>query len=350
MKLLFFIGEFSEGGAERVISILANNLVNKGFDIEILKYYNSINFYKTDERIKITSVEENTKTKNKLANIKWARNYFKNNADIIISFLAVFNMYALVANYGNDVPIIVADRNDPRHMPNSWLLRLIRNVLYTKANAVIVQTNHNKDYFDSFIKDRCYVISNPIDMSKYVGSALKTEKENLIVSVGRLEPQKNQLMLINAFSEIAKKYDDYKLVIYGEGSYRKQLESRIKELNLENKVFLPGNEKDIFNKISKAKLFILCSNYEGMPNALIEAMCLGLPCISTKVSGATDIINGKNGKLIEIDNANQLINSIDGILSDSELALELANEASLINKEFEVTNICEKWIEIINKI
>ena len=200
MKLLFFIGEFSEGGAERVISILANNLVNKGFDIEILKYYNSINFYKTDERIKITSVEENTKTKNKLANIKWVRNYFKNNADVIISFLAVFNMYALVANFGNNVPIIVADRNDPRYMPNSWLLRLIRNILYTKANAVIVQTNHNKDYFDSFIKDRCYVISNPIDMSKYVGSALKTEKENLIVSVGRLEAQKNQLMLINAFT------------------------------------------------------------------------------------------------------------------------------------------------------
>ena len=350
MKILFFIGALSEGGAERVISILANNLV-RDFDVEILKYYNSDNFYNIEKKVKITSVEENTNSKNKILNIKWVREYFKNNADLIISFLAVFNMYALVANICNDIPVIVADRNDPRYIPKNKILRFIRNRLYRKANAVVLQTKSNKEYFDSLIQKKSYVIYNPINMNSFVGKALNTSKEKIIVSVGRLEVQKNQIMLIEAFNEIRKKYDDYKLIIYGEGPYRKQLEDKINELNLSSYVLLPGNKKNIFDEISKAELFVLSSNYEGMPNALIEAMCLGLPCISTRVSGATDLIqDGVNGLLVDVGDTNDLTSKITRLIDDKEYAYKLANKAIEIIDILDVNVICDKWLEMINNV
>lgn len=349
MKILFFIGELTEGGAERVISILANNLVERGFDIEILKYYTCDIFYKFDERVKITTVEDNTHTKSKIRNFKWVKNYISNNCDIIISFLAVFNMYALLV-CGNK-PIIVADRNDPSKVPSNILLRTTRNILYRKANTVVLQTEHNKNYFSKYVQRKSVVINNPIDLKDNIGLALRTKKENLIVSVGRLEPQKNQTMLIEAFNEIKKKHNDYKLVIYGEGSYRTQLENSIKELNLEDSVFLPGNQKDIFNKIACAKVFVLSSNYEGMPNALTEAMCLGLPCISTKVSGANELIDDEiNGLLINVNDIETLIINIKRLIEDNELREKIAFNAVALNERLDVETTVEKWIEIINNI
>lgn len=348
MKVLFFVGQLKQGGAERVVSIISNKLVERGFDVEILSYYDSeINYY-FDSRIKITKVIKESKTNNLIKNTNWLKNYFKNNSDIIISFMAPFNILSLWANRNNDVSIIVSDRNDPRRVPSNIILRVIRNKLYKKANYVVVQTEHNKEYFSNL--NNVVVINNPIDLKELASKALNTSKENKIVSIGRLMPQKNHIMLINAFNEFVKKHNDYKLVIYGEGSYRTELEKKIKELNLSDSILLPGETTNILNEILDAKLFVLSSNYEGMPNALVEAMCLGLPCISTKVSGANELIKNKeNGLLIDINNTNQLLELMKLLIEDNELAIKLANNATKLNQELNVDRIVNNWIELINK-
>lgn len=351
MKILFFVGEFNEGGAERVISILANSLIEKSFDIEILKYHNTENFYKLNPKIKVNSVEENTNNRNNvLKNIIWLRKYFENNTDIVISFLAPFNIIALLANLGNKTPIIVSDRNDPRFVPQSKFRRILRDFLYKKANAVVVQTKHNKEYFDKSIQDKTFVIPNPIELNNYIGLALKTKKKDLIVSVGRLEPQKNQEMLIEAFNEIHKKYSNYKLVIYGEGSYRKQLQELIDKLNLQEFILLPGNEKDILNKMAEAKIYICSSNYEGMSNSLIEAMCIGLPVISTKVSGTEELIGECNGLLIDVNDKDSLINNICLLIENSEVCNKISSNAILVSKKLDKETVVELWENTINKI
>lgn len=351
MRILFFIGEFNEGGAERVISILANNLIERGFDIEILKYHNTENFYKLNSKIKVNSVEENTKTRlNTIKNIMWMNKYFKDNTDIVISFLAPFNIISILANFGNKLPIIVSDRNDPRFTPQSKFRRVLRNYLYKKADAVVVQTKHNKEYFTNNIQNKTCIIPNPIELDKYVGSALNTKKEDLIVSVGRLEPQKNQIMLLEAFKEIHDKYSSYKLVIYGEGSYRKELEKRICELNLNDSVSLPGNVKEILGKMAKAKMYICSSNYEGMSNSLIEAMCIGLPVISTKVSGTEELINDSNGILIDINDKSALTVNIERLIKNEDLIFDLGSKGTKIFEQLNINDILNKWIEIINKV
>lgn len=351
MKILFFIGEFNEGGAERVISILANNLIEKGFDIEILKYHNTENFYKLNSNIKVNSVEENTNTRSNLSkNIKWMNNYFKKNTDIVISFLAPFNIIALLANIGNNTPIIVADRNDPRYTPQSRPRRVLRDKLYRKANAVVVQTKHNKEYFSKTIQNKTHIIPNPIELDEYIGLALKTKNEDLIVSVGRLEPQKNQIMLLEAFKQIHNNHPEYKLVVYGEGSYRKQLEEKIIELNIQDCVTLPGNEKDILNKMAKAKMYICSSNFEGMSNSLIEAMCVGLPVISTKVSGTEELINNDNGIIIDINDKQALIDNIELLINNEETRNNLAINATKISSKLDKNTIVNKWTDLINKL
>lgn len=350
-KIIIFDGTLLEGGAERVISLLSRELSDQNNSVEIVIFKDTPAFYSIDPRVKITSVEKTTKSKNLFKNILWLRKHFNNSCDFIISFLAPFNMIAIVASLGLKKPIIVADRNDPRMVPQNFIIRKARDFLYRYADCVVVQTYNNKEYFSNKIKKKTVVIYNPADVGAYKGIALNTDKNNnKIVSVGRLIEQKNQVLLIRAFNEIHKKYPLCILYIYGEGEERRKLEQLILKHKLNNCVFLPGTVSDLFEQEKDASMFILTSNYEGMPNALIEAMCIGLPVISTKVSGATDLIkNGKNGILIDINNETQLIEAISKIYENKSYADNLASNAVKLNDKLELSKIGDKWLKVINR-
>ena len=348
-KTMFFVSSLDDGGAQRVISILASRMVQKGMDVEIVTYLDAPVLYPIHSEVKITCVQKETEKKSLMSNLLWLRSYFKENAEIVLSFLAPFNMIALVATMGLRVPIVVADRNDPAKVPGNKVIRIARDILYVFADQVVVQTEANKAYFKVLSK-KTTVIYNPVDLKEYTGLALKSEKDKIIVSAGRLMPQKNQKMLIDAFSAIMKKFPEYQLVIYGEGNYREELESYVKALKLEERIFMPGSVTDLYDKMKSAELFVLSSDYEGMPNALIEAMCMGLPVISTKVSGATDLINhGKNGLLTEVGDKKEMENAMEQMLSDENLREQMAIEAVQLAEMLRTDEILKQWQEIIRR-
>lgn len=350
-KITFFDGTLEKGGAERVISILSKKFVDAGYDVEILLYFSRKIYYKIDERIKITTIEGETGTSNIIKNIMWMRNYLREKKTCLVSFLAPFNMVALVASFGLKQPIIVADRNDPSRVPESLFLRFVRNFLYQFANKIIVQTNHNKEYFNKKLAKKIEIIFNPVDVGESKGAGLATKKEKRIVSVGRLMEQKNHQLLIRCFSKIKKTNPDYKLSIYGEGPERENLEKQVHELGLDEDVVLEGQVDDIFSKITNSEIFILSSNYEGMPNALIEAMCLGLPVISTKVSGATDLIeDGINGLLVDCMNENQLFNALYRMINDNALRWKCAQNAVDIANKLNADDILSRWVSVIEEV
>ena len=164
-------------------------------------------------------------------------------------------------------------------------------------------------------------------------------------------PQKNQKMLIEAFASVLKKYPEYQLIIYGDGQGREGLEKLISERKLESRVLLPGSTTQLHEKIKSAELFVLSSDYEGMPNALIEAMCLGLPVISTKVSGATDLIKDhENGLLTEVGNQSELEAAMLELLENKELSAKLSKKAVELNEMLELSQIMEQWIAFIKEI
>ena len=350
-RIVFFIGAMRGGGAERVVSIITAQLAELGYYVELLIYYDREIIYDIHPNVKVTIVEKENKTKNKLKNTIWIRRYFKYNADIIISFLAPFNIMAVTSHIGLKSKIIVSDRNDPRYVPENWFLRKFRNFTYRFADVVIVQTKDNCNYFSKEIQKKCAIIYNAVDIKEKRGSALLKPKKNMIVSVGRLVPQKNQQLIIEALSSIKNELRDYSITFYGEGKERESLVALAQRNGISDRVFFPGNSDSVLDDITEAKLFVLSSKYEGMPNALIEAMCLGLPVISTKVSGANDLIrNGENGILLENNKPQTMANAIKKVLYDPILQESLAKNATQLNDILDVKIIIRQWIELIKKI
>lgn len=178
-------------------------------------------------------------------------------------------------------------------------------------------------------------------------------RKNTIVSVGRLEEQKNQLMLIRAFSKITKEFSTYNLKIYGEGTLKDQLQREIDKLNLNEKVELCGVSNNIKEDIKDVSLFIMTSNYEGMPNALMEAMALGLPVISTDCpcGGPKFLIeNETNGILIPVGDENTLVIKIKMLLSNKEFAMKIGKNARKIGKSLSPNIINKKWNDLIREV
>lgn len=347
MKILFTDATLMHGGAERVISIIANQLVQMGYEVEILLYYDREIWYEIDSRVEIDNDETHIGKANPIRHILWRHKYFKDSdADIVISFLAPFNIINIIAMLGIHKPLIVADRNDPRKTPSNPLVRFARDVLYNWASGVVVQSVNNKNYFSKAIQNKSVVVFNPVDVGNYAKSGLENLTNNKdIVVVGRLIEQKNPMLVLKAFSNIATEFPEYKLSYYGEGDMREILEQKARELGLEDRVALPGAVKNVFDKLKSARLFVMSSQYEGMPNALIEAMCVGVPVISTKVSGAVDLIESeKNGLLVECDSEEQLTMAMRKMLKDESFALFCAEQATELNEKLSCEQIVNEWL------
>ena len=189
-RYLFFIGTLRNGGAERVVSMLANQMAEQGMPVEILTFYDRPVCYPISPKVMLTSVEKYQK--GKVKGFLWIRRYFRDNAKVVISFLAPFNMMAIMATFGTKVPIVVADRNDPTKVPANLFLRKLRDFLYLFADGVVLQTEDNRSYFHKGIREKSAVIYNPVTMDDKVGIALDAPKEKTLVSAGRLTRQKNQ--------------------------------------------------------------------------------------------------------------------------------------------------------------
>jgi len=202
MKILISNATMGHGGAERVISIVTKELVKKGHEVEVLLYYDKPIFYALDENVKVTIDEKVIGKANVIKHCLFRRKYIKTEKpDVVISFLAPFNMLMLVTMLGIRIPLVLADRNDPRKVPGNFVVRKVRDFLYRFADAVVVQNESNKAYFSKQVQKKCQVIYNPIDMGEYAGSALREKKAKKIVSVGRLVKQKNPQLLLNLHIE-----------------------------------------------------------------------------------------------------------------------------------------------------
>lgn len=342
MNIVFTTGTMSAGGAERVISSIANSLANDNIHVTIVMWFDSPIFYTLNNKIETITLKSNSK----ISKIREFRGIVQQiNPDIVMSFLAPVNMVTMIALIGLKIKIIVSERNDPRHVPFNSVQRTVRNFLYYFATGITTQTGNNKNYFSQRLQSKCTVIFNPVNIkSEMQGIALKTEKRHKIVAISRLAKQKNLQMLINAFEQSLRKYPDYELYIYGEGGEESRLKQIVAQKRLNNRIFFPGSVEDVHNKIVDAEIYVLCSNFEGMPNALLEAMSLGLPCIATKVSGAVDLIdNGKNGVLIPVGNEQSLANEICKLLADKNRRDIIGKEASKLFDRLSPNVIIEQW-------
>lgn len=361
MKIMLVIDEWKGGGAERVICNLASYLA-QGYEVSIVSFGGN-DRYSVDEKVKLynnmdPSILNQEKNKIKKAALFLKRVKIFNKCkkeiqpDIIISFLSMPNYVVLFSNIFKKVKVIISERNDPNVFYSSFRTKFLMNWLYPKTDGFVFQTDKAKQFFKNSIQQKGTIIANPIN-EKFIGKVYSGERKKVIVSVGRLVDQKNHKLLINAFANISKKFPDYKLIIYGEGGLRGELTKLIENLNLEDKVILYGNTSNIEDKIYDAEMFVLPSVWEGMPNALMEAMALGLPCIATNCpSGGPEFLiqNDINGILIQCDNGKELEEAIEKILEDKEFAKKIGKNASRIVETLNPNEIYKQWENYIQFI
>ena len=351
VKLFFFCPSLAAGGLERVLSVLSKPMAEHYDEVTYITWHNKPVFYEIDNRVKIVSVEKECRSDSFLKMILWFNKYvLSNKPDLLISFSTPFNMIALTALAGSGIKVVVAERNDPAHFRWGWFAKQIRDLLYRTADGILVQTETCKNHLGNRLAKKVNIIPNPILMdTKYIGCALNSEKERTIVTVSRLVPQKRLDLLIKTFYQFHASRPEYRLVIYGDGDKRDELQMLINDCHLEKSVSMPGAVGDVWEKIKRAVIFVMTSEYEGMSNALLEAICLGLPCISTKVSGAIEVIkDGENGLLIDVNDEKELLEAMEMLAENSSLRVKIGKNAIAVFEKYGVENIIRQWCEYVD--
>ena len=372
MKLSFVTANLGSGGAERVTSLLANQFCQKGYDVEIIFFRDRLIFYELDSRIKVVVIEEECHSNAMWRKVLWLRSYVKKTRpNVVIPFRVSVYCTTILSLLGVSVPIVASERIDPRIPDSYWTL--LRKLLLPFVSHLVVQTNYIKSYYPKFIQKKTTVIPNPVrdevfkspdglhvqcanaassvQSSNTPMEGMGQEKQNRIISVGRLYPQKNQEMMIRAFAKVADDFPDWQLVIYGEGPLRESLELIVDSLEMEDRVLLPGRTEHVIEELRKSKIFCMSSDYEGMSNSMIEAICVGLPVISTKVSGTEEmIIDDKNGFLVEKDDEEKMARCFQFTIGSEELREQFSIYNKGLATRFKAESIVNQWESLFNKI
>lgn len=347
-KIVFFMNNLSGGGAERVMSIISNRLANN-YDIIVYSLKHTENIYGINSKVKIKYLYNYGELDKKIKRIRKIRKVIKSEKpDIIISFEYFVNISVIISNFFLRNTLIISERNDPHSEGNN--VKNIRNFLYRFCNLLVCQTPDSKSYFPKYIQKKTIIIPNPVKKDlpeRYIG---KRNKE--IVNFCRFSKQKNLPLLIDAFEKVRKKYKDYKLVLYGDGILKKQIENYIKEKKLTDSIVLKPFDKEVHNKILKSAMFVSSSDYEGISNSMLEAMAIGLPTICTDCpcGGARMIINnGINGILVNVGDKEELSKKIILLIENKEIANKISLNGIKVRDDYSEEKISQLWINAIEE-
>lgn len=351
MDVLFIAANLNSGGAERVMSLLAKQFIENGYEVGFVFLKKDIRFYPLPQNVKIKVAEKECGSDSLIKKLFWMRKYIKQNKpDAIFAFRIAIYCVTLLSLLGVKVPVIASERNDPRFNSLAW--KVIQAVLLPLARSLVVQTQQIKNYFPKFIQKTTTVIINPVREDVFYENANGScKKENRIISVARLDSQKNQQMMIRAFAKIANEFPDWQLVIFGEGPLRATLEFLVSSLKLQGRVLLPGRTEQVIDELRKSKVFCFSSDYEGLSNSMIEALCVGLPIITTKVSGTEDIIvDGENGFIVPVNDEDAMAHSLRGLMADEHLMKKMGEQNRQKAHLFSIENIYAQWEKLIQSV
>ena len=352
--IVFSINQLGGGGAERVVSVWANQLVSQGMRVSIVLMHRQSDEYEVDPRVNVVALgdtKEEYLSMSYLKRLMLLRKVIKKlSPSTLINFLPRMQIMVYLATMGMRFYRIETVRNNPWKMyeKNSFE-KVLWNRCFQIADRIIVQTNGQKDFFHDSIKKKCVLIPNPINT--IYGQPFEKEYNEKVcrfVAAGRIHPQKNYPMMINAFAKACQVNSNIYLDIYGSGdaAYQKQMEQIILSLNVQDRVHFCGKTSALVNEYHLSDAYILSSDYEGMPNALAEAMASKLICISTNCpTGPSDLIeDGKTGYLVNVGDVKSLTKIIELVADMSvserkqmseqarQMVLTLCSEESSLNR------------------
>lgn len=330
-KVAFVILSLFGGGAERVVSILANALADRNWNVSVIVYQRKLWEYPLSENVKLHVLPDLEKENPIAKRIKYTaciRQILKQeNADAVVPFLAIPTVHTFFASRGLRCRFIATVRNNPRRYPARRFQRDLVNYCTRRADRVMLQTEEQKMYFQK--AKNTFIVHNPVNPDMLAADFQYRDSVTSIVSFGRLSSQKDYPLLIRAFARIAGEYPQTRLQIFGQGEERAELEELIAQLGMCSRVHLMGSTDNVLERMVQADMFVLSSAYEGLPNALMEAMAVGLPCVATRCpTGPGDLIDdGENGILVPVGDETAMADAMRGLMEDSGLRKRLGTNA-----------------------
>lgn len=353
-RILLVTHTMNYGGQGKMFTYLANAIDEAGYDTYVYSQESTTHFYPLNSSI--TYIPEKTQFKNyytrRFKQIKQMRDLIDRvSPNLVIAFITNQSALAVLGTRHNRIPVIMSCRGDPYEYTN--IVEKMKIFVINHAEGGVFQSREAMRCYGKKLQKKSRVIMNPCIVPEVRRIPWK-ERDNEIAFVGRFQiVHKRQDLMLEAFSIIHKTLRDFKLVLYGDGNDRGEICDLIKKYKLENSVVMKGVVNNIPQAISRSKLFVLASDFEGLPNALIEAMAVGLPVISTDWSpGAVHelINNGENGVIIPCNNSDILAQSAIEILSNPQKADKMGKTAEKIRLQLSPDIIYKQWINYIEEV
>lgn len=359
--IAFYIGSLHKGGAERVFVNLADFFLQEGYRVTMVTQYR----YPQEEEYVLPEGAERVLSdldaqetgRSRLVNFwkrmrKLHRIWKQYQPDLVLSCIGKNNFMAVATTWFTRTRAVVSVVGEAGEEYPGRLMRFLAEALFPLAEGIILQTERSRAFFGSRIRRKAVILPNSLNPD-FIKERYDGERQKEIVSVGRLDQNKNQEMIIRAFAALAEKYPEHRLVVYGEGELRPYLEEVIRELGMEGRISLPGVIPDVGARIEKAEVFVLASYSEGVSNALIEALATGLAVVATDVpSGGTQelITDGENGLIIPAGDWKALEEALDRLLGDAAYAKELGRKAAEIQERLAPERVNVLWKKYFEEI
>lgn len=359
MKLAIYISGMRKGGTERKVANLANYMSDKGHEVVLVNAYRFDDEFAVNESVKrlVCEPSKDELPGSRIGNYRARFNALKDiwvreKPDVILSFIGKTNIMTLLTSKGLNIPVAVGIAGDPNEEYYNPVLKFLARNLFKKADAVILQTERSKAFFPKKVLDKAVIMRNPVspdfDIDRFEG-----ERDKTVVTLGRIDDNKNHALIIDAFASIADKYPEWKVIIYGEGPSKEALEAKVRDLGLSNRILFPGYTDDVVGVLKIAGVFVLSSNTEGSPNALIEAMMMGVPVISTDCpcGGPGELIrDGQNGLLIPVNDRVKMQDSLQKLFDNPHFAEQIGRESARTRDIYSPKKVFEAWEKLLETL
>ena len=344
-SVMFMIYSAYGGGAERVACLLASGFAEK-YPVTLVCCEDKGRTYPLGSNVEVVYLPHfwDTEEQHERLLERYVRK-LKRSRKVFASVSLMYTMNRLNVLTKGKEKVICSERNNPARREPEHMAEIAS--MYARADHVVFQSKIVRDLFGDTVKSHCTILPNPVS----VECPRSTETRHRIVNVGRLNPQKNQMLLIRAFAVFSKKHPEYTLSFYGDGDMKKELEEETVSLGVERQVFFHGNSGHIHREIADAEMFVLSSNFEGLSNALLECMMMGMSCISTSCEGSVDVIrDGENGLLVETGSEEQLCQAMTRLADDPELRDKLGTAAARDAGRFRKETVVREWMELAEQL
>ncbi|MFV1974716.1 MAG: glycosyltransferase family 4 protein [Candidatus Scalindua sp.] len=362
MKIVLVDSMIGAGGAERVLTTMANELV-KEYDISVVTFNSGPEevFYEINSRVKIRYLDLLKQSnglveaiRENLRRIRVLRREIREiDPDVVVSFLPENNILVTLSCRGFKKPIVLTEHTDPFGTKLGTAWDVLRRLVYRKADVIVVLTRSAKEYFESRFRVPVVEIPNPVYLPA------ENEDEGIleipgpyIITIGRLVKNKRTEDIIGAFSQIKNEYKELRLVIVGDGPLKEDLQELARKIGVAERVVFTGLVRSPERLLKNAEMFVSASITEVFPMAICEAMACGVPVVAREYNESVrDIINDKEtGVLVDIDSQDDLVTAMKNLMSDQEKRKVMGEKAKIAMRKYSPDVVMSRWVELFQQL